>query len=73
LKSLFDSTLLPLELATKNGIGLGLGRITRGKMSWTFLLGLKKLDNIVSFCDIVSAIFPPTQRKYMKKKEAKGG
>jgi hypothetical protein len=61
LKSLFDSTLLPLELATKNGVGLGLRGITRGKMSWTFLLELKKLDNIMSFRDIVNAIFPPTQ------------
>ncbi len=29
LNSEFDSTLLPFELTTKNGIGLGLRRITR--------------------------------------------
>jgi len=30
LKSKFDSTLLPLQLATKNGIGFDLKGITKG-------------------------------------------
>jgi hypothetical protein len=50
LKLEFDSTLQPFQLATKNGIGLGLRRITRRELSLRFLLDLKKLNNIMSFC-----------------------
>jgi hypothetical protein len=32
LKSKFDLTLNPLELAIENGIGLGLGRIIRKEL-----------------------------------------
>jgi len=41
---------LPLELVAKNGIGLHLGGITRGEVPLGFLLDLKKLNNMVSFC-----------------------
>ncbi len=50
LKLEFDPTLLPFEFVTKNGIGLGLGRITRRKLSLGFLLDLKKLNITLSFC-----------------------
>jgi hypothetical protein len=50
LKLKFDSTLLPFQLATKNGIGLGLGRITIKELALGFLLDLKKLYITMSFC-----------------------
>jgi hypothetical protein len=50
LKSKFDLTLNPLELAIENGIGLGLGRIIRKELSLRFLLDLKKPDINVFSC-----------------------
>jgi hypothetical protein len=51
LKSKFGSTLLPLELVTKNGIGLGLGGITKGELSSRTPIGFEKIkhDNVF-FC-----------------------
>jgi hypothetical protein len=66
-------TLLPFELIAKNGIGLGLGGITRGEMSSRFLLDLKKLDNTMSFCEIVGVCIALQFKKMYTKKEAKGG
>ncbi len=45
-----DSTLQPFQLATKNGIGLGLRWIIRRELSLGFLLDLKKLSNTMFFC-----------------------
>jgi hypothetical protein len=73
LKLGLNLTLLPFELVTKNGIGLGLGTITRGEMSSRFLLDLKKLDNTMSFCEIVGACIALQLKKIYTKKEAKGG
>jgi hypothetical protein len=56
LKSKFDSTMLPLQLATKNGIGFDFKGITKGEMSVGFMLDLKKSNNIMSFHETISAI-----------------
>jgi len=50
LKLESNSTLQPFQLATKNGIGFGLRRITRRELFLGFLLDLKKLNNMMSFC-----------------------
>jgi hypothetical protein len=66
-------TLLPLELAAKNGNGFGLGRITRRKVSSRFLLDFKKLNNTMSFCEIFGACIALQLKKIYTKKEAIGG
>jgi hypothetical protein len=65
--------LIPFELVAKNGIGLGLGGITRGEMSSRFLLDLNKLNNTMSFCEIVGVCIALQLKKMYTKKEAKGG
>jgi hypothetical protein len=73
LKLGLNLTLLPFELVAKNGIGLGLGGITRGEMSSRFILGLKKLDNTMSFYEIVGACIALQLKNIYTIKEAKGG
>ncbi len=48
--------MLPLQLATKNGIGFDFKGITKGEMSVGFMLDLKKSNNIMSFHETISAI-----------------
>lgn len=68
MKSKFDSTLLSLQLATKNGIGFGLGRITRIKMFVGFMLDLKKSNNSMSFHEIIGAIVFELKKIHTKKR-----
>lgn len=73
LKIGLNLTLLPLELVAKNGIGLGLGGIIRRKVSSRFLLDLKKLNNTMSFREIVGVCISLQLKKIYTKKETRGG
>ncbi len=64
---------MSFELVAQNGIGLTLGRITKGEMSLWFLLYLNKLDNIMSFYKIVGACIALQFKKTYTKKVANGG
>lgn len=69
LESKFDSTLLPLQLATKIGISFDLKGITKGEMYVGFMFDLKKLDNIMSFHETISAIILQLKKIHKKKKQ----
>jgi hypothetical protein len=68
-------TLFPLELASNNGIDLGLRRITRGgEESRGFLLDLKKLDITLFFFGVnVGAIVFQLQSANIQQKIFKKG
>jgi hypothetical protein len=73
LKSKFDSTLQPLELAIENGIGLGLGRITKGELSLGFMLDLKKSNITMSFHVFSTGAIQAFQIKKMHTKHKSKG
>jgi hypothetical protein len=62
---------LPFQLATKNGIGFSLGRITKEEMSIGFMLDLKKLNNTMSFCETIGVTIHQL-KKIHRKKRSKG-
>jgi hypothetical protein len=63
--------LLPLQLTTKNGIGLGLRGITRREMSIGFMFDLKKSNNTMSFHETIGAIVFQFKKIHTEKEKTK--